>query len=147
MEPKRNTRSTKLSKWAESATDSQWDALIADIENCSNTEDGDEKFTEKYGFSISGVKPYLEIHKAEVRIRAEYEQKMKENLESRKESSLELKYKKPATPYRKVTLTLTEASYNSLVETSEQLADEYGFEKRYIISFLIEKICDMYSNK
>ena len=141
MEPKRSTRSTKLSRWADSATDAQWDALIQDLDNYAGQKDGDQQFTDKYGFSMSGIKPYLEIHKAEIRIRAEYEEKFQAELSKRGEVTTQLTYKKPATPYKKVTLTLTEEAYNTLIKTANKLSEEYGYEKRYCASVIVLDAC------
>lgn len=148
MESKRNTRSTKLSKWAESATDAQWEVLEKDLIEFSAQPDGDQAFNKKYEFSISGIKPYLEIHKAKAEIRAEYERKLQEALASNKvEESVDtvITYKKPTTPYKKVTLTLTEEAYNELMKTAARLSDEYGYEKRYCMSTMILDVCKKYN--
>ena len=133
--------STRLGKWVDSATDEQWDAIEEDVEQYSEMEDGDKQFSDKYGFSIPGVKPYLEMHRFEIATKQEYEQKLKEALECSGHDTTKLTYKKPATPYKKVTLTLTEEAYNSLMETSERLSEEYGYEKRYCTSAIVIDAC------
>lgn len=141
MEAKKNTRTTKLSKWVDSATDAQWEELTQDIDQYSGMDGGDKKFAEKYGFSIPGVKPYLEMYRFEIATKAKYEQKLKEALENKGQSIPELKYKKPETPYKKVTLTLTEEAYKTLMETADKLSEEYGYEKRYCTSAIVMDGC------
>ena len=106
--------------------------------------DGDKLFAEQYGFSIPGLKPYLNMHKFEVATKEKYEQKLREALESRDQTTSQITYKKPATPYKKVTLTLTEEAYDTLMQTADRLSEEYGYEKRYCASAIVLDACKRY---
>lgn len=141
MESEKNTKNTAVKKWAATATEEQWVALEQDIEEHKGTQKGYKQFADKYGFSIPGVKPYLEKRIFEKMLREEYERRLQEALAAHKESSGQFIYQKPSTPYKKVSLTLTVEAYNKLTQTVTALAEQYGYEKRYVTSKIILDAC------
>lgn len=144
MESEKNTKNTAVKKWAATATDEQWISLEQDIEEYKGTQKGYQQFADKYGFSIPGVKPYLEKRILEQTIREEYERKLQEKLAAHRESSGQFTYQKPSTPYKKVSLTLTVEAYNKLTQTVAALAEQYGYEKRYVASKIILEACQRF---
>lgn len=144
METEKNTKNTAVKKWTDAATDEQWITLEQDIEELKGTQKGYQQFADKYGFTIPGVKPYLEKRIFEKMLREEYERKLQEELAAHKENSGQFTYQKPSTPYKKVSLTLTVEAYNKFTQTVTALAEQYGYEKRYVASKIILDACQRF---
>lgn len=116
-------KQTKVRVFVNTATENSWKMLENDMVALNDSD-----FKERYLFTKSGIRPYLN-----------------ERLGIKKKPApLSIPYVKPTEGYQKYTLQLQESTKIELENLINQLADNTGFEKRYISNYLVTQLCASY---
>ena len=105
---------TQTWHWFNESTDESLAILEADITNMTN-----EEFSQKYPLSRQAARDWLGLS-AKTTIKVDLGV-----------------YSKPDTAYKKITLTFTEGTYESLKQATTYLTDKYGYSTKYCMDCII----------
>ena len=105
---------TQTWHWFNESTDESLAMLEANITNMTT-----EAFSQEYPFSKQAARDWLGLS-AKTTAKVDFSA-----------------YSKPATPYKKITITFTEGTHESLKQATTYLTDKYGYSTKYCMDCII----------